>query len=191
MSHLIIRRRIVAPMLRLAVALVVAVGLLAPMGSAPAEVRAADAFFDQTFGDFPEELQLAKEQGKDGLLLFFEMDECPFCKRMKDTVLNRAEVQEFYDQHFLVFSVDIEGDIEVVNFAGMSKPEKAFAFEDHRVRATPVFLFVNLEGEPVVRYTGATSSVDEFMWLGEYVVNDLYEDYGSFTRYKRERRAER
>ena len=37
-------------------------------------------FFNETWGDFKEELANAKAQGKKGLLIFFEMDECPFCQ---------------------------------------------------------------------------------------------------------------
>lgn len=146
-------------------------------------------FFDQTFGNFQEELQLARESGKDGILLFFEMDECPFCHRMKETVLNRPAVQDYFKEHFLIFPVDIEGDVAITDFSGQETTMKDFAFEQHRVRATPVFLFVNLEGEPVARYTGATRNAEEFMWLGQYVVNGVYKEM-PFTRYKRARRDE-
>ena len=106
-------------------------------------------FFHDTFGDFPEELELAREQGKKGILFFFEMDECPFCHRMKDTVLNQPLVQDWFRERFLIFSVDVEGDTEVVDFKGNTMAAKDFAFRVNRVRATPVFLFVNLEGESV------------------------------------------
>jgi thioredoxin-related protein len=56
------------------------------------------------------------------------------------------------------------------------------------VRATPLFSFYNLEGERIVRYTGATNGVEEFMWLGEYVVNDEYKNV-PFTKYKREKKS--
>ena len=46
-------------------------------------VAADSTFFDETFGDFTEELTHAREQGKVGVFVFFEMDECPFCHRMK------------------------------------------------------------------------------------------------------------
>ena len=164
--------------------------LLAPALSAAPELRdPGEYFFHQTFGDFREELQLARDEGKSGILLFFEMDECPFCHRMKEMVLNRTPVQEYFREHFLIFPVDIEGDIMIRDFAGEEMAMKDFAFEQHRVRATPVFLFVNLEGEPVARYTGATRNAEEFMWLGEYVVDEVYREM-PFTRYKRERRAE-
>jgi len=141
-------------------------------------------FFDETWGDFTEELKKAKAEGKQGVLLFFEQDECPFCHRMKETVLNQSNVQEYFKKHFLIFSVDIEGDVEIVNFKGESKTQKDFAFKQNRVRATPVFAFYDLTGKKVVRYTGATSSVEEFMLLGEYFVSRSYEKM-RFTKYKR------
>ncbi len=145
-------------------------------------------FFDQSFGDFSEELVNAKEAGKQGILIMFEMDECPFCRRMKTTVLNRPEVQDYFKQHFLIFSVDIEGDVEISDFQGQVMPMKDFAFKQYRVRATPVFQFFDLQGKPIkrARFTGATSDSGEFMMLGKYVVDGAYKQ-GSFTRYKRER----
>jgi len=156
--------------------------------SAPVWAETADSaqFFDQTFGDFSEELAHAKEQGKQGVLLMFEMDECPFCHRMKTTVLNRPEVQAYFKEHFLIFPVDIEGDVEVTDFAGQHKPQKDFALKDYRVRATPVFAFFDLEGNLVSKYIGATRDAEEFLWLGEYVVAGRYKDT-PFPKYKRER----
>ena len=145
-------------------------------------------FFDDTWGNFHEELQNARNQGKQGILIFFEMDECPFCHRMKETVLNQPEVQAYFKAHFLNFAVDIEGDLDVTDFDGQAMKQKDFAFKINRVRATPVFAFYDLTGKRVVRFTGATSGVEEFMWLGEYVVNSEYEKM-PFTKYKREKKS--
>jgi thioredoxin-related protein len=144
-------------------------------------------FFDETWGDFSEEVTKAKEEGKTGVLIFFEMDECPFCHRMKETVLNQPEVQAYFKKHFLNFSVDIEGDLEITDFQGRQMTQKDFAFKENRVRATPVFAFFDLTGKRIVRYTGATSGIDEFMWLGEYVVDGVFKKM-SFTKYKREKK---
>lgn len=152
-----------------------------------AEVRsAADHFFNDTFGDFNEELDTAKEEGKKGILIMFEMEDCPFCEHMKSTVLNQVSIQDYYRQHFLIFPLDIEGSIEIVDFDGEDTIEKDFAFRKHRVRATPVFIFFDLEGKRIARFTGATSSVDEFMMLGEFVVSGTYQEM-SFNRYKQSR----
>jgi len=162
---------------------------VAQLAAAAVEPRDPDQFFfDQTFGDFGEELQTAREQGKAGVLLMFEMDECPFCHRMKNRVLNQPRVQDYYKAHFLIFPVDVEGDVEVTDFDGNLAAEKEFALKQFRVRATPVFAFFDLSGNLVARYTGATRDSEEFLLLGQYVVDGAYQDV-SFTKYKRGQRA--
>ncbi len=153
----------------------------------PLLASAADGFFTMTFGDFQEELQSARDSGKKAILIMFEMEECPFCHRMKQTILNQPEVQEYFGEHFLAFSVDIEGGIEITDFAGNQTTEKDFAFLQHRVRATPVFLFFDLEGEPIPgsRFTGISNGVEEFLLLGRFIAEAGYRE-GNFTRYKRE-----
>ncbi|MCW9024919.1 MAG: thioredoxin fold domain-containing protein [Gammaproteobacteria bacterium] len=146
-------------------------------------------FFNETWGDFKEERSNAEEQGKQGVLIFFEMDECPFCHYMKTHVLNQPEVQEYFGKHFLNFSVDIEGDVEVSNMSGKSMRQKDFAFKENRVRATPVIAFYDLDGKQVHRHTGKTSGVAEFMLMGKYVAEGIYKDM-SFVRYKRQQRNE-
>jgi thioredoxin-related protein len=144
-------------------------------------------FFDESWGNFAEELSNARDKGKKAILIFFEMDECPFCHRMKETVLNQPEVQAYFKEHFLNISVDIEGDVEITDFTGQTMPQKDFAFKVNRVRATPVIAFYDLQGERIVRFTGATNGVEEFMWLGEYVVNGEYKNM-PFAKYKREKK---
>jgi len=151
-----------------------------------ADLDPSTHLFSQTLGDFREELALAREDGKSGILIFFEMDECPWCHRMKTTVLNQPDVQAFYKEHFLVFPVDVEGDVEMVDFEGNTTTMKDWATKVHRVRATPVFAFFDLNGKRVTRYIGATSDAAEFLLLGEYVVAGIYKEM-SFERYKRSR----
>ncbi len=153
----------------------------------PFSVKAETGFFDSTFGDFTEELELAREEGKKAIFIFFEMDECPFCHRMKTTILNQPEVIAFYRENFKMFQMDIEGDVEITDFDGQVMTQKDFAFRKHRVRATPMMAFFDLTGKRIVRYTGPTSSLQEFMLLGEYVISGEYEN-SSFTRFKKEQR---
>jgi len=143
-------------------------------------------FFNESFGNFAEELEHAREQGKQGILIMFTQADCPYCHRMRTTVLNQSRVQDFFRAHFLIFEVDIEGDVEITDFRGAHMTEKEFAFRQNRVRATPVFAFFDLDGERTARYTGATTGVDEFMLLGQYVTDGVYASM-SFNRYKRER----
>jgi thioredoxin-related protein len=139
-------------------------------------------FFQPKFGDFQAELDVAKSQGKKGVFLFFEMDDCPFCERMKTTILNQPEVQDFYRANFLVYTVDVNGDTEVTDFQGKTMAEKAFAF-GHRVRATPTLLFFDNEGKLVTRHTGPTKDKAEFLLLGKYVAEGSYASM-PFMKYK-------
>jgi thioredoxin-related protein len=98
-------------------------------------------------------------------------------------------VQDYFREHFMIFAVDIEGDVEVVDFKGKTTTMKDLAFKQYRVRATPVFAFFDLDGNYIkrARFTGATRDKDEFMLLGRYVVDQAYKKQ-SFTRYKRSAR---
>lgn len=168
------------------------VGLLAMLlpqaGSALAEVRDPGShFFHLKLGDLKDDLASARNEGKAGILLMFEMDECPFCHRMKTTVLNQSEVQDYFREHFLVYPMDVKGDAPLVDFKGQDTTEKAFALEQ-RARATPVFVFYDLEGNPLTRFTGATQNAAEFLLLGRYVVEGVYKTM-PFNVYKRQAAA--
>lgn len=143
-------------------------------------------FFQQSFGDFSEELIAAKEEGKKGVFIMFDDKDCPWCTKMKATVLNQVKVQDYYRKYFRILRVDINGDRTITDFKGNELTEKSFA-EKARVRATPVMVFYDLSGEPMHRYTGATRSIAEFMWLGEFVVEGNYKTL-RFPVFKREKK---
>ncbi len=139
-------------------------------------------FFQQKFGDLQADLQEARKQGKQGIFLFFEQDACPFCERMKTTILNQPDVQDAYRAQFLVYSIDVNGDTELTDFQGKSTTEKDFAFL-HRVRATPTLLFFDLDGKLVTRHTGPTKDKAELLLLGKFVAEGAYTAQ-YFTKYK-------
>jgi thioredoxin-related protein len=141
-------------------------------------------FFNETFGDFSEELQNARDANKKGIMIFFEMDECPFCHWMKVNVLNRPDVQTYYRENFLMFPLDIEGDVEITDFSGNVMSQKDFAFKEFRVRATPMLAFFDLDGKLIHRHTGRTSDADEFMLMGRFIAEGKYKET-KFARYKR------
>ncbi len=141
-------------------------------------------FFDAKLGDFKSELATAKKEGKKGILLMYELDDCPFCFRMKQTILNQSEVQDYYRKHFLIFPIDLKGDVSMTDFKGRETTEKAFGIEQ-RIYGTPVFDFFDLEGNRLVRYPGAAKDVNEFLLLGRYVVEGAYATM-PFVKYKRQ-----
>lgn len=151
------------------------------------EAPTAASFFDDSFNNMQEEIEIAKEDEKKALLLMFEMDECPFCHRMKQTILNQPEVLAFYRDNFRIISIDIEGDLELIDFEGNSTTQKDFSLQQHRVRATPVFMFFDLEGKPLKRgrFTGAAKDAQEFLLLGQFIT-EKHNETVSFIKYKKE-----
>ena len=72
----------------------------------------------------------AREAGRQGMLLFFEADSCPYCRQMRRNVFANPDVQEWFGQRFVSIAVDIHGDVELTDFDGITLPSKVFA--DHR-----------------------------------------------------------
>ena len=128
------KRYLTNPLVTLAV---ITTGLF-PVQLAVDEIRDPEvAFFEETFGDMTEELAAVSEEGKTALLIMFETDDCPWCMRMKQTVLNHARVQDYYREHFKILKLNAEGGAPIVDFTGKEVSETQFATELLRVRATP------------------------------------------------------
>lgn len=156
----------------------------------PGMVRASgEKFFDAGLGDFKAELAAAQKAGKRGLLLMFESEGCPYCRRMRDQILSRDEVQAYFRQYFAIFSVDVSGDVRMTDFSGTEISEKMFS-RSMRVRGTPTFVFVGPDGMELTRYTGATKDAREFLQFGRYVVEGHYANQ-SFEQFYPEVKAER
>ena len=154
-----------------------------PVDSEIAE--SAEGFFDVSFGDLTEELDIVREEDKTGILIMFESEDCPWCHRMKLTVLNRVAVQDYFRDNFRVLSLDAEGDVLITDFTGEEMTSKEFSLKAMRVRATPVFAFYDNNGELVTRYTGALKNAHDFLLLGRYVVEGRYKST-RFNKFRRE-----
>jgi thioredoxin-related protein len=136
---------------------------------------AREYFFEQTFGDLPEEMQAAGEQGKIGMLLFFEAEDCPYCQYMLRKIFNQKHVQDWYRERFVNIAVDIHGDVELKDFDGITLPSKVFS--DHRrIFLTPVVSFLDLNGVEIYRHLGMTKTPEDFLLLGEYIEGEHYFD---------------
>jgi thioredoxin-related protein len=147
---------------------------------------AMEHFFNQSFNNLQEELEIAAEENKSGIFIMFSDKDCPWCLKMKTTIMNRPDIQDYYREHFRLLTVDIRGDTMMTDFDGNEMAEKDYAFQQHRVRATPVFIFFDSQGKKTMRLTGIVRDAKEFLWLGEFVVSGAYEQT-NFTKYKRER----
>ena len=158
--------------------LLLALSVLASGFALAGEPQTRDArefFFEQTFGDLPEEMQVAREQGKIGMLLFFEAEGCPYCQYMLSKIFSQKRVQDWYRERFVNIAVDIHGDVELKDFDGITLPSKVFS--DHRrIFLTPVMSFLDLDGNEIYRYLGMMKTPEDFLLLGEYIEGNHYFD---------------
>ena len=132
-------------------------------------------FFTQTFGDLPEEMQVAVDDGKLGMLLFFEAEDCGYCRRMLKQVFNQRSVQDWYTERFVNIAVDVFGDVEIKDFDGITLPSKVFA-DQRRIFATPVVSFIDPNGIEIYRHFGMIKTPEEFLLLGQYIEDKHYYD---------------
>ena len=129
-------------------------------------------FFDAKLGDFKSELATARAEKKKGILLMFEWDDCPYCKRMRANILSQSEVQDYFRKNFLIYTIDTRGDVMMTDFKGRELREKDFSLEN-KAMATPVFIVYDLNGNQVMRKTGASRTTQEFLEFGRRAVEKL------------------
>lgn len=152
-----------------------------------ADARDASQFFSLNMGDLKVEANDARASGKKALLLVFEQEGCPYCRYMRQTVLNRSDVQDYYGANFVTFSIDIWSSVPLRDFAERDLTEKTFA-HSVKVRATPTFVFYDLSGHEVTRIVGTVDTPEEFLLLGEFVASGAYRN-STFAEYRLKKSA--
>lgn len=148
----------------------------------------ADDFWSATPDDLAANLAKAEQADKKGLFVFYEMEDCPFCDQIKQEVFPDATVREFIHEHFTAVMVDIESDQQLHDLTGTVTTEQAFA-ESQRVRATPVMIFYDVDGDEITRYVGPVRNADAFLELGTFVTSGAATQPGmNFQRYQEQNR---
>jgi thioredoxin-related protein len=164
---------------------------LAGIALAAGPTRPAEThFFDPSFGDLREELQLARGEGKLGLFIMYAAEDCTPCIRMKQAILSQPRVQDEFRRHFRVLHIDFNGDTEVTDFDGRVMRSKDYAQKVARIRGTPSFTVVGLDGKELLRHYGPSRDADDFLLYVEFVVSGKHKAM-PFDRFRRERLAAR
>ncbi len=141
-------------------------------------------FLKLSFLNLKEDLEEANREGK-FLFVMFHQEECPFCDKMYRVTFQDKRVQEYFTEHFYMVLIDIKGANPVVDFEGRETTEKEFAHR-HRVRGTPVFLFVDSKGKQILKLVGYVSPED-WLLVGRFIVEGHYREK-SLYRFLREER---
>ncbi len=142
-------------------------------------------FVKPSFLDLREDLEDAKRDGK-YLFIMFHQQGCPFCDKMYRVTFQDPKVKEYFTKHFYMVLIDIRGSNPVVDFSGKEMTEREFAHK-HRVRATPVFLFVDYNGKKILEMVGYIPAKD-WLLVGRYIVEGHYKKESFYKFLRRERK---
>ncbi|AGA33783.1 thioredoxin SoxW [Thioalkalivibrio nitratireducens DSM 14787] len=137
-------------------------------------------WFELSFLDFGEDLERAVERGKNGLSIYFGMDDCPYCEAMIHENLAQPDIEQYFSDHFDVIALDVQGSRDVVTLDGEVMSERNFAVQ-RRLNFTPAFTFFDAEGNEIHRIRGYYPPY-RFRAALEYVI-DRHDREGSFREY--------
>lgn len=161
---------------------IVAIAFLCAAAVLPGHAHAVEFIIEPMDYDVPAEVEAAADEGKN-VVIMFSLNGCPYCAKMHKRVFPHPKVSAQYDDTFVMFEVNIKGDLDVVSHKGETKSEKDYA-QEMRVRATPVFVFYGKDGQDVLRLTGYQDP-KIFMAAGRYVSSNAYQDGTSFMSFVR------
>ncbi len=144
-------------------------------------------FLKLSFLNLQEDLQEARQEGKYLIIMFYQ-EGCPFCDKMYRVTFQDKKVKEYFTKYFYMVLVDIKGANLLIDFQGKEITEKEFAHR-HRIRGTPVFIFVDHQGKQILKLIGYIPPQD---WLiaGRYIVEGHYRQK-SFYKFLREERKKK
>ncbi len=120
-----------------------------------AKVSEKPDWFKESFLDFEEDVAEAAEQGR-RVMLYFHQNGCPYCARLVEENFTDPRLKSYIQQHFDSISLNMWGDREVVSIGGKSFTEKTLAAA-LKVQFTPTLLFLNEQGQVVLRLNGYQS----------------------------------
>ncbi|MGD2055867.1 MAG: thioredoxin fold domain-containing protein [Gammaproteobacteria bacterium] len=137
-------------------------------------------WFKLSFLDLKEDLQEARENGKDGLLVYYGQKYCAYCRKFLEQDLEREDIRSYIDKHFDVIGIDIHGDRTVTDLNGREMTERELAVREN-TNFTPSVVFYDLDGREALRLRGYYPPY-RFRAALEYVADGHYKNE-SFRAY--------
>ncbi len=130
-------------------------------------------WFKESFLEIGEDATEAAEADKH-LLLFFSLNECPYCTRMLDESFGADPNMSVIRTHFDAIGINVRGDRDVVFNEDIEVTEKRLA-EILGVFATPAILFLDENNRTVARVDGYRAP-ERFRQVLAYVSGKAYRD---------------
>ena len=158
---------------------VLACSLCLPVGAAErgeltgGAVHVAPSWFKESFLEIADDVDEATEEGRH-VLLFFQLNGCPYCDRMLTESFETAPVSNYIQEHFDSIAINVRGDRDIAFNEEISVTEKELS-ELLKVRATPAILFLDANNKTVARVNGYRAPA-RFEKVLNYVQSKAYEN---------------
>lgn len=130
------------------------------------------SWFKLSFLDIKEDLEEAKKSGKKGLILYFGMEKCPYCKALIEVNFGKSDIASYTQENFDVVAIDVRGSRSITTLSGEVISEKEFAVRN-KANFTPTLLFYDYSGKVVHRMVGYSKPYT-FRAILEYVADSHY-----------------
>jgi thioredoxin-related protein len=131
----------------------------------------APSWFKDSFLDIADDVNEAAESGRH-VLLFFQLNGCPYCDRMLVESFEAEPLTSFIQQHFDTISINVRGDREIAFNDNLVVTEKQLS-NILKVRATPAIVILDENNKQVVRVNGYRAP-ERFKHILEYVQTKSY-----------------
>jgi len=129
-------------------------------------------WFKLSFLDVREDVEEAKQAGKKGLILYFGMSHCPYCKALIEKNFGRDDIARYTRKNFDVVAINVKGSGTVKALSGEVMSEQTFSIKN-RANFTPTLIFYDNAGNKVLRLVGYYG-VYKFRAALEYVADFHY-----------------
>lgn len=131
------------------------------------------SWFKDSFLELEEDIEEAKENNKH-IMLFMDLDGCPYCTRMlKENFFADNKTSKFIQEYFDVININVKGSREIV-WGDDEFTEKELATK-LKIQYSPTILFLDYELNTVVRVNGYRSPVN-FKYILQYVQGKHYKN---------------
>lgn len=129
-------------------------------------------FNTSPFLDLEEDLNTAKSNGKQGLMVLFTTEGCSYCDLFIRKNLGDPEIVSIVRDNFYSVGLEIFSDVEMTDPRGVAMPVKQFAKKE-RAEFSPTLLFFGDDGERILRVVGYQSP-ERFKTILSYVTGKYY-----------------
>ncbi|MEJ2576920.1 MAG: thioredoxin fold domain-containing protein, partial [Gammaproteobacteria bacterium] len=102
-------------------------------------------WFKKSFLDLREDLEDAKAENKQGIIVYFGQRRCAYCKMLMEVNFKLTDIVTYTRRHFDVIPIDIWSPEEMTDPAGNEMSQRQFAVR-MGTNFTPSLLFYDTEG---------------------------------------------